>query len=83
MATGISYDFINGKMIWGSQSADWWGPMAVAVIFGLAFATVLTLVVVPTMYHAIEDVRGVIGWAKGKLGRSTPKPAGVSPTAAE
>lgn len=83
MATGISYDFIAGKMVWGSQSADWWGPMAVAVIFGLAFATVLTLVVVPTMYLAIEDLRGVFGWAKGKLGRSTPKPAGVSPTAAE
>jgi multidrug efflux pump len=83
MATGISYDFIAGKMIWGSQSADWWGPMAVAVIFGLAFATVLTLVVVPTMYHAIEDVRGAFGWAKGKLGGGAAKPSGVSPTAAE
>ena len=29
-----------------------WGPMAVAVIFGLAVATVLTLVVVPAMFSA-------------------------------
>ena len=31
--------------------------MAVAVIFGLGFATVLTLVMVPTMYAIAEDIR--------------------------
>jgi hypothetical protein len=31
--------------------------MAVAVIFGLAFATGLTLVLVPTMYSIAEDGR--------------------------
>lgn len=59
MATGISVDFTQMRLVLGSQSAEWWGPMAVAVIFGLTFATVLTLVAVPTMYHIIEDVRGL------------------------
>ncbi|MEM9073504.1 MAG: efflux RND transporter permease subunit [Myxococcota bacterium] len=62
MAIGVSIDFAKFKLIVGSQSAAWWGPMAVAIIFGLAVATVLTLVVVPTLYAIAEDMRG--GWSK-------------------
>jgi multidrug efflux pump len=49
MATGISFDF--RKLTWdiGGESSQWWGPMAVAVIFGLGVATLLTLVVVPVL----------------------------------
>jgi multidrug efflux pump len=49
MATGISFDF--RKLAWniGGESSQWWGPMAVAVIFGLGAATLLTLVVVPVL----------------------------------
>jgi multidrug efflux pump len=49
MATGISFDF--GKLAWdiSGESSQWWGPMAVAVIFGLSLATLLTLVVVPVL----------------------------------
>jgi CzcA family heavy metal efflux pump len=49
MATGVSFDF--KKFAWdiGSESSQWWGPMAVAVIFGLGVATLLTLVVVPVL----------------------------------
>ena len=49
MATGISFDF--KKLAWdiGGESSQWWGPMAVAVIFGLGIATMLTLVVVPVL----------------------------------
>jgi multidrug efflux pump subunit AcrB len=49
MATGISFDF--GKMAFdiGGESSQWWGPMAVAVIFGLGFATLLTLILVPVL----------------------------------
>jgi CzcA family heavy metal efflux pump len=49
MATGVSFDF--KKFAWdiGSESSQWWGPMAVAVIFGLGVATLLTLVMVPVL----------------------------------
>ena len=30
--------------------------MGIAVIFGLAFATVLTLLIVPTFYSTLDDV---------------------------
>ena len=57
MATGVSFDF--RKLVWdiGGESSQWWGPMAVAVIFGLGVATLLTLVVVPVLCslgHSIE-----------------------------
>ncbi|MBK8010278.1 MAG: efflux RND transporter permease subunit [Deltaproteobacteria bacterium] len=67
MAVGVAIDFKAWKLILGSPSADWWGPMAVAVIFGLAFATVLTLVMVPTFYTILEDVRILWGRLKQKI----------------
>ncbi len=83
MAIGISIDFRGLRIVTGSQSAQWWGPMAVAVIFGLAFATLLTLVLVPTMYTILEDVRGAGTWLRRKLG-ATPRnePLTVDPATA-
>jgi multidrug efflux pump subunit AcrB len=56
MAIGLSFDFRNLRIQVGGESADWWGPMAVAIIFGLAVATLLTLVVVPVLYSLSETV---------------------------
>lgn len=61
MAVGMSIDFFSGKVLFGTSSGMWWGPMAVAVVFGMVFATVLTLVVVPTMFAVLEDLRGLLG----------------------
>ncbi len=56
MATGISFDFRNFSWDIGNESSQWWGPMAVAVIFGLAVATLLTLVVVPVLCSLLNSV---------------------------
>jgi len=53
MVTGITYNFHKMELSTVSESSQWWGPMASAVIFGLAMATVLTLVVVPTLYSLV------------------------------
>jgi len=60
MITGISYDFKRMKLLTSSESAFWWYSMAVVVAYGLAFATVLTLVVVPVTYHLIASVKNRI-----------------------
>ena len=63
MASGISFNFRTMEWMNGGESTQWWGPMAIAVIFGLAFATILTLVVVPTLYsilYAAADVVKVV-----------------------
>jgi multidrug efflux pump subunit AcrB len=52
MATGVNVNFRRLALEIGTESSQWWNSLAVAVIFGLAFATVLTLVVVPTFYLA-------------------------------
>jgi len=54
MATGVSFDFRALGWDVGTESSQWWGPMAVAVIYGLAVATVLTLVVVPSMLSWLD-----------------------------
>ncbi|MCK6514535.1 efflux RND transporter permease subunit [Myxococcota bacterium] len=56
MATGVTLDFRKLAVTFGGASAAFWGPMAIAVIFGLGVATVLTLVMVPTMYTISEDL---------------------------
>jgi multidrug efflux pump subunit AcrB len=53
MVTGIAYDFHKMELSTVSESSQWWSPMAIAVIFGLALATILTLVVVPTLYSLV------------------------------
>jgi len=65
MATGVSYDFHTFEWVTRSSSSQWWQGMAVAVIFGLAFATILTLVVVPTLYVSIYRLAAYFG--KGGL----------------
>ena len=50
LATGWSFDIHNFTFAAGGSSSQWWSPMAIAVIYGLAVATVLTLIVVPAMY---------------------------------
>jgi multidrug efflux pump len=64
LTTGMSLDFkalVHGQwsdvLILGGESSQWWGPMGVAVIWGLAVATFLTLVVVPVMYSTLDPIK--------------------------
>ena len=61
LTTGIGFDFKKFEWQMGGESSQWWGPMGVTVIFGLAFATLLTLVVVPTMYKLLTDLTDRLG----------------------
>jgi multidrug efflux pump subunit AcrB len=56
MATGVSFDFRNMAWSIGGESSQWWGPMAVTIIFGLGVATLLTLNVVPVLLSLNHDV---------------------------
>jgi multidrug efflux pump subunit AcrB len=60
MAMGFSFDFKSFSLQVGGEMSQWWGPMAVAVVFGLAVATLLTLLVVPVLYSVAES----ISWKK-------------------
>ena len=49
MAIGISFDFHKFGLQLGSDSGQMWKAFAWAMIFGLSFATVMTLVIVPCL----------------------------------
>jgi len=61
LAIGLNFDFfglyssLSPDLYWGGDQAALWGPMAVAVIAGILFATFLTLVLVPVMYSVVDD----------------------------
>ena len=61
MAVGWSLEIHHWppRLIAGAESSTWWAPMAVAVIFGLSVATILTLVIVPAMYSLADSLAGV------------------------
>ena len=56
LAIGFNFNFFtlitefDPHYFLGGDNVAFWGPMAWTVIFGLAFATFLTLIVVPVMY---------------------------------
>ncbi len=60
LAIGLNIDFIgllqryDPNIYFGGDNAIFWSPMAWTVIYGLLFATFLTLVVVPVMYLIFE-----------------------------
>ncbi len=54
MATGIDFDWREFHLVIGAESAGFWRPLAVTIIFGLTISTFLTLIVVPTVYSLLD-----------------------------
>ena len=63
LATGMNINFytllteFDAQIFFGGDNAIFWGPMAWTVIFGLSFATFLTLILVPVMYLLSDKIR--------------------------
>jgi CzcA family heavy metal efflux pump len=57
LTTGYEIDFTELRFASGGESSQWWRGMGVSVIFGLAFATFLTLILVPVMYDLLLQLR--------------------------
>ena len=61
LAIGLNFDFfglyarLEPEFYWGGEQAAMWGPMAIAVIIGILFATFLTLILVPVLYSVVDD----------------------------
>jgi len=63
LALGININFrtlvteLNPNFYIGGENVAFWGPMGWAIIFGLTFATFLTLVVVPILFYLINKLK--------------------------
>lgn len=49
LAAGLSVDIINRSITAAGQMSSFWGPLSQAIVFGLTFATVLTLIATPAL----------------------------------
>lgn len=58
MVTGVNIDFIAREVSVGAPSMQWWSQLSTAIVFGLGFATVLTLVVTPCALMIKDNVHG-------------------------
>jgi multidrug efflux pump len=55
IAFGINLDFILREVTIGAPATQWWISLSTAIVFGLGFATVLTLVVTPAALMLIAN----------------------------
>ena len=63
LSIGLNIDFFSLFMEWdpkvylGGYNVIFWGPLAKTVIFGLAFATFLTLIIVPATFLITYQIK--------------------------
>ncbi|NHM06640.1 efflux RND transporter permease subunit [Flavobacterium sp. CYK-4] len=63
LAIGLNFDFfslitdLNPHIFLGGDNVIFWGPLAWTIIFGLTYATVLTLIMVPVMFYLVKRVK--------------------------
>lgn len=78
LAIGFNFNFftliseLNPRIFIGGDNTAIWGPMAWTVIYGLTFATFLTLIVVPVMYLLSYQIKTSVKKI-ANLGRAEPK----------
>ena len=67
LAVGINIDFMkflseyDSDFYLGGDNVAFWGPMSWTIIFGLTFATFLTLIIVPVMYLFFARINRRLG----------------------
>lgn len=82
LAVGFNIDFEklfttgNPHIFFGGDSVAFWGPLSWTMIFGLGFATFLTLILVPVMYYMIYKLKARI-WRKFYDRNATPENVAV------
>ena len=63
LALGININFrtliteLNPNFYIGGENVAFWGPMGWAIIYGLTFATFLTLIIVPILFYIINGIK--------------------------
>ena len=55
IAFGMNIEFMTREITMGAPATQWWISLSTAIVFGLGFATVLTLIVTPAALMAIAN----------------------------
>lgn len=67
LATHNSIDFINRQWVFGGPVSAYWVPLSQAIVFGLSFATVLTLIVTPALLALPSQTKDLLRKLRRKL----------------
>ena len=78
LATNTSIDIIHREVIFGGQVSAYWVKLASSIVYGLSFASVLTLVVTPVMLVLPSRFRSMKQSLKVRL-HKTASPVADSP----
>ena len=57
IAFGVNLEFMTREVMIGAPSTQWWINLSTAIVFGLGFATILTLIVTPAALMGVENLR--------------------------
>ena len=57
LACDLSVDILNRSITAGGQMSTFWGPLSQAIVFGLSFATILTLIATPALLALPSQIR--------------------------
>ncbi|WP_293872360.1 efflux RND transporter permease subunit [Flavobacterium sp.] len=63
LAIGLNFDFfglitdLNPHLYMGGDNVIFWSPLAWTIIFGLTYATILTLIMVPVMFFLVKRTK--------------------------
>ncbi|NGO49809.1 efflux RND transporter permease subunit [Allomesorhizobium camelthorni] len=87
IAFGLGLEIFHHEMTINAPSTQWWIALSSAIVFGLSFATVLTLIVTPSMLMVFtretQRKKGKRGWIARlfRRGGKAAAPAAVEPVA--
>jgi multidrug efflux pump len=65
----IHPNFRNGHLEYKAPGSEWWVQLSGAVVWGLTFSTLLTLMLTPVLLAAPKSSARRFGWAFGKVRR--------------
>jgi multidrug efflux pump len=65
LASGFSIDLVARSITPNGDMAIFWAPLSQAIVFGLSFATVLTLIATPAMLALPVNLRERLGREEG------------------
>jgi multidrug efflux pump len=67
MVLQMNIDFINQDISVGAPSTQWWVQLATAIVFGLSFSTLLTLLVTPSALMLREKAGNLVKAIKTRI----------------
>jgi multidrug efflux pump len=82
MVLAVNIDFFERSLQVGAPSTQWWRQLSTAIVFGLTFATPLTLVVTPAALMLRERFRFKGRSKRARAAAETPTETSASTTPA-